>query len=266
MKKTRWQRLVDWLRHSNRYHYYHGETLEERWFAVSNGTLVGGGLAVIAVLFVGFSFLVRIPLVSRLVLPYSEANNAEIIQTLKHDFDSLMKRQAELEFQLSNVEKTGVKGVLPTVSSQPPAASAPSQPIEVPPVRQVSTPDAYGLYLWAPARGAIRRGFDPSKGHYAVDIAAPILTTILAPAAGTVVAADYTPANGYSLMIQHVNGLTSVFKHAHSLFKKPGDRVQPGETVALVGNSGDNTSGPHVHFELWKNGKALDPAGLLSFQ
>jgi murein DD-endopeptidase MepM/ murein hydrolase activator NlpD len=265
MKKTRLQRLIDWLRHSNRYHYYHGETLEERWFAVSNGAVVGGGLGLVVVLFVGFSFLVRIPVISRVVLPYGEANNTEVIQTLKHDFDSLIKRQAELEFQLSNVEKAGVKGVLPTVKAQ---ASEPDAKAQAVPalVSMAGTPDAHSIQLWAPARGAIRRGFEPAQGHYAVDIAAPILTTILAPAAGTVVAADYTPANGYSLMIQHVNGLTSVFKHAHSLFKKPGDQVQAGETVALVGNSGDNTSGPHVHFELWRDGKALNPATFLAFQ
>ncbi|HRD53383.1 MAG TPA: M23 family metallopeptidase, partial [Flavobacteriales bacterium] len=71
---------------------------------------------------------------------------------------------------------------------------------------------------------------------------------------------------GHVLAVQHTNGLVSVYKHNRVLLKKAGDRLKAGEAVAIVGNTGENSSGPHLHFELWHNGEAVDPAAYMVFQ
>lgn len=110
-----------------------------------------------------------------------------------------------------------------------------------------------------PVNGFLARGFDASRGHYGLDIAVEEGSPIRAIGDGYVVFADWTNDGGYVVAVQHADGYLSVYKHNRRLLKQVGDRVRSREAVALSGNTGEITTGPHLHFELWRNGLAQDP-------
>ena len=106
------------------------------------------------------------------------------------------------------------------------------------------------------------RGFDARDGHYAVDIAVEAGSYVYSVGDGYVVFADWTNDGGHTIAVQHADGYLSVYKHNQRVVKRVGDRVRQQETVAISGNSGEITTGPHLHFELWRHGLAQDPSPL----
>ena len=121
------------------------------------------------------------------------------------------------------------------------------------------------LYLVAPVNGEISAGFNPATAHRGVDILAPQNTPIKACRDGVVFLSEFTSANGNVIGLQHDNNLISFYKHNSQLLKEVGDRVRTGEAIAIIGNTGELTSGPHLHFELWHEGGAVDPVGVVRF-
>jgi len=103
------------------------------------------------------------------------------------------------------------------------------------------------------------RSFDAGDAHFGVDLAVSEGSTVRAVGAGYVVLSDWTQEGGYTVAVQHSDGYLSVYKHNKQLLKQTGDRVQAREALAVSGNSGQMTTGPHLHFELWRNGLAQDP-------
>ncbi len=110
-----------------------------------------------------------------------------------------------------------------------------------------------------PLEGLLTRGFDPRIGHYGIDIATDEGSVVRSIGDGYVVFSDWTQEGGHALAIQHAKGYLSVYKHNQRLLKNIGDRVREREPIALSGNSGEITTGPHLHFELWQNGLSQDP-------
>ncbi|MEM9931511.1 MAG: M23 family metallopeptidase, partial [Bacteroidota bacterium] len=105
------------------------------------------------------------------------------------------------------------------------------------------------LFLVAPVTGEISAGFNPAEDHLGVDILAPQNTPIKAVRDGVVFMSEYTGSNGNVIGLQHDNNLVTFYKHNSQLLKKVGDRVKAGEAIAIIGNTGTLTSGPHLHFE-----------------
>ena len=124
---------------------------------------------------------------------------------------------------------------------------------------------ASGLIFYRPTRGMMSSNFDLENRHYGVDIAANPNESVLATLDGTVILSTYTAETGYVIQIQHGQDFVSVYKHCGSLLKKEGDPVKGGEAIALVGNTGEKTTGPHLHFELWHKGRAIDPSKYIVF-
>ena len=121
-------------------------------------------------------------------------------------------------------------------------------------------------YLLAtPLKGNISQEFSVADNHLAIDIAADTGTAIKSISEGIVLFSEWTTQTGYVIIIDHGNDLTSVYKHNSKLLKKQGDRVKLGEVIAMSGNTGTLTSGPHLHFELWSEGFAIDPKTLIDF-
>ena len=151
-----------------------------------------------------------------------------------------------------------VEPALP-MSALGPAGDAPRD-------RQAASAYLDGLRLPArpPVDGVLSRGFDAGRGHLAVDLAAREGSPVRSFGGGYVVLADWTHDGGHTIAVQHPGGYLSVYKHNSRLLKRIGDRVRARETVALSGNTGEITSGPHLHFEVWRDGLAQDPAALLS--
>lgn len=119
--------------------------------------------------------------------------------------------------------------------------------------------------FFAPMKGTVVAKYDPRTKHYGVDIAGAENETVKAVMSGTVIFADFTVETGYVIVLQHAGDYISVYKHNSALLKHVGEVVRTGEPVAFLGNSGELTSGPHLHFELWKSGKAVNPLQYISF-
>lgn len=119
--------------------------------------------------------------------------------------------------------------------------------------------------LFTPVKGKISSGFSMEKEHYAVDIVVPKNTPIKAITEGTVIFASWTAETGYVIILEHPYNLISVYKHNASLLKKQGEYVKSGEVIAESGNTGELTTGPHLHFELWMNGKPVNPTNFIDF-
>ena len=118
---------------------------------------------------------------------------------------------------------------------------------------------------FSPLSGIITNQFDANNNHFGVDIVAKRNDAIKAIDDGVVVFSEWTINTGYVIAIQHSRNMLSVYKHNSSLLKKAGEYVQAGDLIAIIGNSGDQTTGPHLHFELWSDGSAVDPLNYISF-
>lgn len=142
--------------------------------------------------------------------------------------------------------------------------------VPIPTATKTNIPIAKGIgghYLASPVRGTISSGFlaENRKNHLGVDIVAPKNSAISAVKDGIVISSDWSLETGHSITIQHDHDLVSVYKHNEKLLKKTGERVSQGEAIAIIGNSGELSSGPHLHFELWYNANPVDPAEYIEF-
>lgn len=121
------------------------------------------------------------------------------------------------------------------------------------------------FYFFTPLKGTLTSIFEPKKKHFGVDIVSLPNEAIKSTLDGTVVIADWTAETGYVIGVQHGNNVFSLYKHNSALLKSVGDYVKAGEVIAIIGNSGEYTTGPHLHFELWYNGTAVNPSDYISF-
>ena len=117
-----------------------------------------------------------------------------------------------------------------------------------------------------PLSGSISLQFDSESDHIGVDVIAPKNTPIKAAMDGWVITSDWTLETGNTLAIQHTNNIVTFYKHNSALLKKVGDYVRAGEAVAIIGNTGELTDGPHLHFELWHRGKPVNPEDFVNFK
>ncbi|MCL8008121.1 M23 family metallopeptidase [Gelidibacter japonicus] len=125
---------------------------------------------------------------------------------------------------------------------------------------------ASNFVLFPPVNGNISEGYNVKEKHYAVDIIVAKNTPVKATADGTVIFAEWTTETGYVVIIEHSYELISVYKHNASLTKEQGDVVKAGEVIALAGSTGEYSTGPHLHFELWSKGYPINPTNFIDFK
>ena len=140
---------------------------------------------------------------------------------------------------------------------------------------KVENEDKYNLFesatsvknfvFFPPLKGQVSEGFDSKIQHYAVDIAVSKNTPVKAVADGRVVLASWTSDSGFVIIIDHGNQMLSVYKHNAALTKEQGDLVKAQEVIARSGSSGQLSTGPHLHFELWNDGNPIDPSTFIDF-
>lgn len=121
------------------------------------------------------------------------------------------------------------------------------------------------IFFFSPISGIVTSPFDLKIEHYGVDVVARSDEPVKSIADGTVLMASWTQDSGYVIAIQHRNNVISVYKHNAALLKKVGNFVSAGEIIAIIGNTGELTTGPHLHFELWHNGNPVNPEEFVSF-
>lgn len=122
-----------------------------------------------------------------------------------------------------------------------------------------------GYFFFAPVKGSITSSFNLAEEHFGVDVASSDNESVKATLDGTVISSGWNPEDGYVIQVQHSNNLISVYKHNAALLKKTGQFVKAGEPIAIIGNSGEHSTGPHVHFEIWYNGAPVDPQEYVVF-
>lgn len=162
--------------------------------------------------------------------------------------------RSEAEEQLRNeVEMENLRGQTGQGSTGPVNVSPRDVPLEQ-------------MYFTTPVSGSISAGFDADKGHIGVDIIAPKNTPIKAAMDGWVITSDWTLDTGNTIAVQHTNNIVTFYKHNSVLLKKTGEFVKAGEAIAIIGNTGELTDGPHLHFELWHRGAPVNPIDFVNFR
>lgn len=121
------------------------------------------------------------------------------------------------------------------------------------------------ILFFCPLKGVVTHTFDREKEHFGTDIVAKKDEPIKCVFDGVVVISHWTSETGYVIGVQHANGVFSLYKHNSILFKTVGEYVKSGEAIAIIGNSGEFSSGPHLHFELWHNSNPVNPENYISF-
>lgn len=129
-----------------------------------------------------------------------------------------------------------------------------------------SATSASNFVLFPPVNGTISEAYNAKEKHYAVDIVVAKDTPVKATADGIVIFSEWTASTGYVIIIEHSYGLISIYKHNASLTKTQGDLVKAGEVIATAGNTGELTTGPHLHFELWNDGYPINPTNFIDFK
>lgn len=121
------------------------------------------------------------------------------------------------------------------------------------------------LVFFTPVKGLISSSFNLSENHYGLDIVTKADETIKSTLDGTIIFTGFSAEDGNIIQIQHSNNLTSIYKHNSTLLKKTGERIKAGEAISVVGNTGERSKGPHLHFELWFDGQPINPQDFVAF-
>jgi len=126
--------------------------------------------------------------------------------------------------------------------------------------------DKVAVVFFAPVKGIITDHYNVKEKHYAVDIAVTKGATVKAIADGTIIFAEWTAETGYVLIIEHLNKYLSVYKHNEIIYRNQGDLVKSGEVISIAGSSGEYSTGPHLHFEMWYQGYPVNPINFIEFE
>lgn len=265
-------------------------TVRPKWFFVSWTASIGGAAVIGAVLLAFTPLRTYIPGYGTEELQRNARLNAIRVAALQDSVakqrDYITRLQQLITGRVDSVAQTGPRQAPePRVAREPqpvqeptpdqgesgrdtqehrqPAVSAASFPVSD---RAAGDPSSgyvrpsLSLPVESPVEtGFPTRNFDASTAHFGIDLAVSEGTMVRAVGDGYVVLADWTQEGGYTVAVQHADGYLSVYKHNKELLKQTGDRVQAQEALAVSGNSGEVTTGPHLHFELWRNGLAQDP-------
>jgi murein DD-endopeptidase MepM/ murein hydrolase activator NlpD len=122
-----------------------------------------------------------------------------------------------------------------------------------------------GVLLFAPLKGIITNMFEPARMHYGIDIVSKQNEAVKVVLDGTVIFCNWTLETGYVIAVQHSRNIVSVYKHNSAILKKAGDYVRAGDPIAIIGETGELITGPHLHFELWSDGNPVDPKEYITF-
>lgn len=290
LKKEKKENLRSRLRVKYRLVVMNEETFKERaslLLTPLNVIIFGGSLAIFLVVLV--TYIIAFTPLREYIPGYADTNLRLQVYENTLRTDSLERELAMKDLYLQNINMI-IAGQTPSQETNEPDPSKDYQDIEFSTSKQdsllramVEEEERYNiqnlqlgaeprlesnirnLFFFAPIKGDVTAGFDSQDQHYAVDVVAKENEPIKATLDGTVILSTWTYDAGHVIGIQHTSNLTSFYKHCSVLLKKAGDTVKAGEVIAVVGNSGELTTGPHLHFELWFNGRPVNPQDYIVF-
>ncbi|MFP4619895.1 MAG: M23 family metallopeptidase [Bacteroidales bacterium] len=266
---------------------FNDNTFEEIWFMrlsrLNILAVVGSGIILLIVL---VSVLIAYTPIREFIPGYPEADMKRRMVENYQKLDSLEK-ELNLRSQYVDNISTVINGEIPKDHPESPDTTINNQHVTFEKSRhdsmlreQIEEEEKYTLsvnyqepsgrdlsqiHFFSPCNGLVTNSFDAKENHFGTDIVAEENNVVKAALEGTVTMANWTLKTGYIIQIQHDNNLLTVYKHNAELLKQVGDHVKAGEAIAVIGNSGELSSGPHLHFELWRNGTPLDPEKYIVF-
>lgn len=243
---------------------------------ISRGRLILWILALaFGVSLITYSIIAFTPIKSVVIPGYeSESDHAQLLEVQKRLFDLQEKVDGQITYSLkvdSTLKDFGI-----------PVDSINSMTIEKVAMQKEESellPDKFinfslseesqslaSFHFFKPIAGIVSKDFKMDEGHYGIDVVAEKDAGVKSTLNGKVVFAAWTAETGHVIALQHSNELISIYKHNSVILKKEGDIVKAGEVIAIVGNSGEFTTGPHLHFELWFKGSPLNPTEVINFE
>jgi murein DD-endopeptidase MepM/ murein hydrolase activator NlpD len=287
-EKKKKQKLINKLTHKYRLVMLNDSTFEEVGFvrlSRLNFISVGGTLIILSIALV-YSTIAYTP-IRELIPGYPDAEmrnniiqNAILLDSLKEEMryrdqfflnlNQIISGQSPQDYLNSNTDTTADYQYLSFTRSSSDSILRQeidlNEKLRIPITENTQTTSKLEkMHFFTPVRGVITNSFNSLNSHYGTDIVAAPNEVVKATLDGTVIMASWTLETGYVMQIQHANNLISIYKHNAELLKKVGMRVKAGDAIAIVGNSGELTTGPHLHFELWQNGIALNPETYIIF-
>jgi len=292
-KKEKWYRK---LRHKYRLVIFHDETFEEKLsFRLSRLNVFVLLVSLSVFLIVVTTYIIAFTSLREYIPGYTDITMNSRIYEVARRADSLERVFAQKEIYINNIKRI-VEGYdaesdsLEAITNANLMRTSAIDTIRMTKSEEDSllrlefeSAERYNLYgqgnilpesrrrtmqtanFFVPLKGLITNTFDVQKKHFGVDVVSNVNEAIKAVLEGTVVFANWTPDNGYIIGIQHAGNFLSIYKHNSVLLKSEGDLVKAGEVIAIVGDSGELSSGPHLHFELWFNGLPINPEEYISF-
>lgn len=287
MVKEKKKNIFNKLKHKYRLSIYNDDTFEEVWFLrlsrLNVFTIVG---TILLIFTIGIIVLIAFTPLREFIPGYPDGNMRRNIISNVYKLDSL-EHELKVRDRYFESINTIIRGGTPISyeSSQDTTLryeditfaksehdSILRQQIEEEELFNLSVlsntsnkTDFTSIHFFPPVKGIVTNPFNPNENHFGTDIVAESNKVVVATLDGTVTMANWTLETGYVIQIQHDNNLISVYKHNSELLKKVGNHVTAGEAIAIIGNSGELSSGPHLHFELWHNGTPIDPEDYIAF-
>jgi len=285
--KEKKKHIVNKLKHKYRLIIYNDNTFEEVWFMRLSrlNVFTFAGMALI-LLIASVTVLIAFTPIREFIPGYPDGNMRRNIINNVHKLDSLEHAIEIRDRYFASINRI-IRGEVPIsyensqdsmvryqdiTFSKSEHDSILRQQIEEEELFNLSVltnpakkTDFSTIHFFPPVKGIITNSFNPNENHFGTDIVAAANKVVVATLSGTVVLANWTLETGYVIQIQHDNNLISIYKHNSELLKKVGTHVTAGEAIAIIGNSGELSSGPHLHFELWHNGTPINPEDFISF-
>lgn len=184
-------------------------------------------------------------------------------------FVELNQKVDELENQIEahDVYTMGLQNMLKSIESTEKLSSGnPEVVTNADVIESMKAKELDHLIFAAPLKGTISAEYDPSVEHFGTDIIAPKGTAVKAVMEGIVLNAEWSSESGNVVFIQHPKNIVSAYKHNSALLVKVGEQISKGQAIAIIGNTGEESSGPHLHLEIWYDGKPVNPQNFITFQ
>lgn len=288
-KKKKESRFIYRIKNKFRLVIMNDSTFEEKASFVLTPLNVFVFVGVLALfLIVLVSYIIAFTPLREYIPGYADVNMRRNIKTLALRVDSLDRELHNKEMNIANFADILLdKKVNPKITANPKDSTKKYDKLTLSPSiddslmrAEIESQSKYSLalgdessaksgirnfFFFVPLKGVVTDSYKSGTSHYGVDIVAPENEAIKATLDGTVILAAWTSETGYVIQVQHENNLVSIYKHNSVLLKKVGDKVNAGEAIAIIGNSGELSTGPHLHFELWFNGLPVDPQEYMSF-
>lgn len=286
-KKEQKKKLTQKLLHKYSLVILNDDTFEERFSLKLTRLNVFVAITILVILLiVGTTLLIAFTGLREYIPGYSSTSLKQEAVQLAYKTDSLQK-EVEINNQYFNSIKKALAGdVKPLDLNKDSVMSGrrlnPAE-VDLTPSREdsllrerVVQEDKYNIFetatskanyaLFPPVRGPISEGYNIREGHFGVDVVVAENTPVKSVSDGTVIFSEWTAETGNVIIIEHSYGMVSVYKHNSTLNKKQGARVKKGEVIAAAGSTGELSTGPHLHFELWSEGQSVNPIDFIEFE